>query len=97
MMAHATLINDVFAISEEGGDKPLKIKVLVDRYLADLRVALGDDRTRIREALSSLQRDLVIESTKPETPEIVRELLRVTRDYTGTIQNPANAESDHAL
>jgi hypothetical protein len=94
---HATLINDVYAISEEGGDKPLKIKALVDRYLEDVRVVLEDDRTRIRDALSSLQIDLVIEFTKPETPKIVRELLRVTRDYAGTIQYPANANLDCAL
>lgn len=88
----ATLINDVYAISDEGGDQPLKIKALVDRHLAGLRVVLGDDQARYRAALSSLQADLVVESAKPETPEIVRELLLTAHDYAGT-QNPANAEA----
>jgi hypothetical protein len=94
MMAdrHASLINDTYAISEEAGDRPLKIKALVETHFADLRVTLRDDGARIREALSSLRTDLVIESTKPETPEAVRELLRAARDYAGTIQNLATID-----
>ncbi len=89
---HASLINDTYAISEEAGDRPLKIKALVETHFADLRVTLRDDGARIREALSSLRTDLVIESTKPETTEAVRELLRAARDYAGTIQNLATID-----
>lgn len=89
---HASLINDTYAISEEAGDRPLKIKALVETHFADLRVTLRDDGARIREALSSLRTDLVIELTKPETPEAVRELLRAARDYAGTIQNLATID-----
>jgi hypothetical protein len=89
---HASLINDIYAISEEAGDRPLKIKALVETYFADLRVALRDDGTRIREALSSLRTDLVIESAKPETPETAREVLWAARDYAATIQNLATID-----
>ena len=89
---HASLINDIYAISEEAGGKPLKIKALVETHFANLRVTLRDDGARIREALSSLRADLVIESTKPETPEVVRELLQAARDYAGTIQNLATID-----